>query len=436
MVCRILKMMSKKINRRTFIKAALTTGIALGGGLILGCENTPATSNELKVKFLRQIITKDSTTSRCIMWQTDSPMTEPIVEITVGDEVKKISAKDSTFTDDGTENIQYTAQIDELKPNSTYEFKIVDGDKSTGNFELKTYDENKFSGIIFPDSQSADYEVWGNTAKAAFEKNPDAEFFINMGDIVDNGEDRQQWEAWMTQVEEPLKKIPFVPIMGNHECYTRDWKERYPMAYLNYFATPENDNKFFDRRYYSFDFGAAHFMILDSQWDELETFAPGIIDAQKKWLQKELEGRDGWPIAGSRRDRPTAAELPDSSRQPSRHGCRKRLWSAKKNATSRGDGDRPRFGMCVAGNGGFVHPFRTRTRYHRRCRRRSLPHRRLREAESRNGLGLLPSAFGREGGPHAMCAVRKSPNPMHATVPDVRERHPQIRPRNLCPGGR
>ena len=85
-------MMSKKINRRTFIKAALTTGIALGGGLILGCENTPATSNELKVKFLRQIITKDSTTSRCIMWQTDSPMTEPIVEITVGDEVKKISA--------------------------------------------------------------------------------------------------------------------------------------------------------------------------------------------------------------------------------------------------------------------------------------------------------------------------------------------------------
>lgn len=295
--------MSKKISRRTFIKAALSTGIALGGGFILGCENNSKPPNELNVKFLRQIITKDSTTSRVIMWQADSPMTEPIVEVTVGDEVKKFSAQNSTFTDDGTENIQYTVQIDDLKPNSTYEFKIVDGDKSTGNFELKTYDENKFNGIIFPDSQSADYNVWGNTAKAAFEKNPDAEFFINMGDIVDNGEDRQQWEAWMTQVEEPLKKIPFVPIMGNHECYTRDWKERYPIAYLNYFATPDNDNKYFNRRYYSFDFGAAHFMILDSQWDELETFAPGIIDAQKKWLQKELEEtKKAWKIVCIHRD--------------------------------------------------------------------------------------------------------------------------------------
>ncbi|MBR5913351.1 MAG: metallophosphoesterase family protein [Selenomonadaceae bacterium] len=298
-------MMSKKISRRTFIKAALTTGIALGGGLVLGCggnENTMP-SGKLPVKFLRQIITKDSTTSRCIMWQSDSPMTEPIIEITIGDEVKKIPAQNSTFTDDDTENFQYTAQIDGLKPNSTYEFKIVDGAKSTENFELKTYDENKFKGIIFSDSQSANYEVWGGVAKSAFEKNPDAEFFINMGDLVDNGEDRTQWEAWMTQVEEPLTKLPFVPIMGNHECYARDWKERYPMAYLNYFAVPENDNKYFNRRYYSFDFGAAHFVVLDSQWDELETFAPGIIEAQINWLRKDLENtKKAWKIVCIHRD--------------------------------------------------------------------------------------------------------------------------------------
>ena len=297
-------MMSKKISRRTFIKAALSTGIALGGGLILGCGgNNPKTSNNLQIKFLRQIITKDSTNSRCIMWQSDSPMTEPIIEIKIDDEVKKIPAKDSTFTDDGAENIQYTAQIDGLKPNSTYEFKIVDGEKSTQDFEFKTYDENKFSGIIFPDSQSADYNVWGNTAKAAFEKNPDAEFFINMGDIVDNGEDKNQWEAWMTQVEENLKKIPFVPVMGNHECYSRDWKDRYPIAYVNYFVTPENDNKYFDRRYYSFDFGAAHFVVLDSQWDELEKFAPGVLEAQINWLRKDLEEtKKIWKIICIHRD--------------------------------------------------------------------------------------------------------------------------------------
>lgn len=296
--------MSKKINRRTFIKGALASGIFLSGGMIVGCGSEKIGGEKiLDVKFLRQIITKDSTTSRCLMWQSDSPLNAPIVELKVGDDVRQISAIDSTFTDDDTENFQYTAQIDDLKPNSSYEFKIIDGDKSTGNFELKTYDENKFKAIIFPDSQSADYKVWGDVAKSAFEKNPDAQFFLNMGDLVDNGEDRQQWEAWMAQVEEPLQKIPFAPIMGNHECYTRDWKERYPIAYINYFAVPENDNKYFDRRYYSFDFGAAHFMILDSQWDELEVFAPGVVDAQKNWLRQELqETKKPWKIVCVHRD--------------------------------------------------------------------------------------------------------------------------------------
>ena len=297
--------MSKKISRRTFIKAALTTGIALGGSLIVGCDggDVPKNSNGLDIKFLRQIITKDPTTSRCIMWQSDSPLNEPIVEVTVNGDVKKFPALNSTFTDDGKENFQYTAQVENLSPNSTYEFTIIDGDKSTGTFEIKTYDENKFSGIIFPDSQSADYNVWGNTAQSAFKQNPNAEFFINMGDIVDNGEDSAQWEDWMTQVAEPLQKIPFVPVMGNHECYTRDWKERYPIAYLNYFAVPENDDKYFNRRYYSFDFGAAHFVVLDSQWMELDDFAPGVIDAQKKWLQEDLlNTKKAWKIICIHRD--------------------------------------------------------------------------------------------------------------------------------------
>ena len=299
-----MKIISKKISRRNFIKAAFTTGLALGGGLIVGCGNeTPAPPSTLKINFLRQIITKDSTNSRCVMWQTDSPMTEPVLELISNGETEKIPATNSTFTDDNHETIQYTAQIEKLKPNAEYEFKIVDGNKSTETFTLKTYDEKKFKGIIFPDSQCADYDVWGGVAQAAFQQNPDAEFFLNMGDIVDNGEDRAQWEAWMVRVEEQLQKIPFAPVMGNHECYTRDWQERYPIAYLNYFAVPANDDKYFDRRYYSFDFGAAHFVVLDSQWLELDAFAPGVIEAQKKWLQKDLaETKKSWIIVCVHRD--------------------------------------------------------------------------------------------------------------------------------------
>jgi len=295
-------MFNKKISRRNFIKGTLASGIMLGGGLIIGCENS-STSGTLKVKFLRQIITKDSTSSRCIMWQSDSPLTAPTVLIDVDGDLKKFPAQDAAFTDDGMDFIQYVAQVDGLKPNSEYTFKIVDGDKSTGNFTLKTFDENKFKGLIFTDSQSADYSTWGGVAKSAFEKNPDANFFINLGDIVDNGEDHSQWEVWFTQAESLLKSMPFAPVMGNHECYSRDWQERFPVSYLNLFAVPDNGDETFNRRYYSFDFGAAHFAVLDSQWIELDAFQPGVLDAELYWLVDDLKAtKKTWKIVCVHRD--------------------------------------------------------------------------------------------------------------------------------------
>lgn len=282
----------KKINRRTFIKAA---AILTGGTFFAGCnDNLREVEKNLDVKYLRQIITADSSKSRCIMWQSDSKLNAPAVEINGA----KIPAVDSTFTDDGQEIFQYTAQIENLSPAAEYHFKIVDGENFSENFNFKTSSDKNFKAIIFSDSQSADYKTWGEVARAAFQKNPDAEFFIDLGDIVDNGEDRFQWQNWFNEIETPLKNLAFVPVLGNHECYSRDWKVRFPAAYVNYFAVPDNGTKDFSRRFYSFDYGAAHFVILDSQWDELEKFAPNLIDTQKKWLREDVaKTSKKWKIA-------------------------------------------------------------------------------------------------------------------------------------------
>ena len=308
----------KKISRRNFIKTALTSGLVIGsGGLFSGCnEISRSASNslheleekitgDLNIKYLRQIITENSSTSRCIMWQSDSKMNAPTVEIKIknSDDVKKFSAVESFFKDDGEEILQYTAQLENLSPVTDYEYRIIDGEHGTDFFSLKTSSDKKFKAIIFPDSQSANYNVWGDVAKVAFEKNPDAEFFINVGDIVDNGEDSSQWRAWMEKVSEQMKKIPFVPVMGNHETYSRDWKVRFPVAYINYFAVPDNGVENFSRRFYSFDYGAAHFVILDSQWDELEKFQPNLIETQKNWLREDLaKTSKTWKIAFIHKD--------------------------------------------------------------------------------------------------------------------------------------
>ena len=286
----------KKINRRTFIKAAAI----IGGGLFAGCGVEETFKNNLRVENLRQIITADPSKSRCIMWQSDSPLKNPAIEIKLKNsaDVINFSAIDSTFTDDGEKVFQYTAQIENLAPDSNYEYRIIDGENGTDFFPLKTSADKKFKAIIFPDSQSADYDVWGGVAKMAFEKNSDADFFVNLGDIVDNGEDKNQWQAWMEKVSAQMKKIPFVPVMGNHETYSREWKVRFPTAYINYFAVPDNGVENFARRFYSFDYGAAHFVILDSQWEELEQFQPNLIETQKIWLREDLaKTSKTWKIA-------------------------------------------------------------------------------------------------------------------------------------------
>ncbi len=303
-----------KINRRKFIKNALTGGLVIGSAFLTGCSEISRTAensihdlekkftSDLNAKFLRQIISADNSTARCIMWQADSKLNFPKVEVKLknSDATEIFDAQESFFAEDNEEILQYTAQIKNLKPSSEYQYRILDGEHCTEFYDLKTSTDKKFKAIIFPDSQSADYKVWGGVAKVAFEKNPDAEFFVNVGDIVDNGEDTSQWHAWFNQVDAQLKKLPFVPVMGNHETYNRAWQVRQPVAYLNYFAVPENGVKNFSRRFYSFDFGAAHFVILDSQWEEL---GKEIIEVQKNWLREDLaKTAKSWKIAFIHKD--------------------------------------------------------------------------------------------------------------------------------------
>ena len=259
--------------------------------LLTGCKKIKEVPEKiLEVKFIRQVITKDISTTRLIMWQADEPLENPFVEVKSGNATKNFPAQELFFVDDGKKIIQYAAQIE-----IGDEYRIVDGDATSYWYDLKNISDGKFKAIIFPDSQcSGSYDTWGGVAGSAFAKNQDAILFVNVGDLVDNGEDFAQWEGWLAHIKQFSPEIVFAPVMGNHETYSREWTFRTPVAYLNYFATPDNGFENFSRRFYSFEVGAAHFAVLDSQWDELGT---EIIDVQKNWLRQDLNSTDKpWKI--------------------------------------------------------------------------------------------------------------------------------------------
>ncbi|MBR2179004.1 MAG: metallophosphoesterase family protein [Selenomonadaceae bacterium] len=309
----------RMMNRRKFIKAAIGSGFLLASGNIFsGCgevldgDGTTGKSDkiaDLEVNHLRQIITSNANETRCIMWQSNDILMNPAVEVKANDldNTYTFAALDCSFTDDDHINNQYSARVEGLNVGTSYQYRIVDGDHCSAWHNLKTTEGKSFKALIFPDSQCADYSVWSKVAKSAYSRNEDAAFFVNVGDIVDNGEDWTQWKAWFEGASTFLDKIPFVPIMGNHECYNRQWQTRLPEAYLKYFEVPSNGNEKFERRYYSFDYGDVHFAILDSQWDELNTINSGagdeLIRAQQEWLRRDMSNTSKkWKIVFIHKD--------------------------------------------------------------------------------------------------------------------------------------
>lgn len=240
---------------------------------------------------IRQVITADSTTSRTFMWQSDYAEENPVVEYRqAGDDttIMQLPASSDAFSDDGVTTYIHTAAVTDLKPGTAYEYRVGAGDKRSDWQSFHTAQGHDFKALIFPDSQSSDYSVWAATAQPAWQRNQDAQFFINMGDLVDNGQDHYQWNAWFDVVGDMIARIPVVPLLGNHETYDKDWKVRMPEAYLHLFALPRIDREKYQNQFYSFDYGDVHFVVLNTQSQELADFEPSLDEDEVAWFKEDM----------------------------------------------------------------------------------------------------------------------------------------------------
>ncbi|WP_370843321.1 fibronectin type III domain-containing protein [Megasphaera sp.] len=240
---------------------------------------------------IRQVITADSTTSRTFMWQSDYAEENPVVEYRQAgddDSLMQLPASSDAFSDDGVTTYIHTAAVSDLKPGTAYEYRVGTGDKRSDWQSFHTAQGHDFKALIFPDSQSSDYSVWAATAQPAWQRNQDAQFFINMGDLVDNGQDHYQWNAWFDVVGDMIARIPVVPLLGNHETYDKDWKVRMPEAYLHLFALPRIDREKYQNQFYSFDYGDVHFVVLNTQSQELADFEPSLDEDEVAWFKEDM----------------------------------------------------------------------------------------------------------------------------------------------------
>jgi phosphodiesterase/alkaline phosphatase D-like protein len=109
------------------------------------------------------------------------------------------------------------------------------------------------------------------------EKKPD--IVLITGDVVTNG---NNYEDWGRDFFEPANKLfantPVYIAIGNHEKNAH-W-------FYDFVSYPEQEN------YYSFDYGNAHFTIVDSNKADLKNidtsdYCPG--SPQYEWLKEDLK---------------------------------------------------------------------------------------------------------------------------------------------------
>lgn len=239
---------------------------------ILECEALLAGDVPFHIKpYVSQV----TSTSASIFWvsQGENPVSTVAVHSVVigaGDALEPVDVATVPLQD--TICHLHTATLKDLRPNTSYSYQIVCGESQvSGEFKTAPQAGSAFSFCLIGDTQSYHEGLQPLLDAMAKER---TDFVLHVGDITDRG---NLWGEWRASFFDPgwnyLKRQTFWPVYGNHDGGP-------------YFPALFNLRK---QYWYSFDWGDAHFIVLDSYG--AGSGGPGR-KAQLAWLEQDLQAND------------------------------------------------------------------------------------------------------------------------------------------------
>ena len=197
-----------------------------------------------------------------VCWVSDAPTMGTVTVAGVAE-----TGKDAATTQ------YHRVTLKGLKPYTHYTFSVsCDGQTKTGGFTTAALAGQPFKFVAYGDNRTQP-EIHAAVLKRMSLFHPD--FIIQTGDQVANGTVEAQWDEFWQAAGAALSQTAYYPSLGNHE--------RKGAPYFRYFGMPAE---------YSFDYGDAHFIGLDSNRPEAE------YAAQQAWLEKDLKAHQNakWRI--------------------------------------------------------------------------------------------------------------------------------------------
>lgn len=235
--------------------------------------------------------TGDSQTTQAIAWRTGSAVT--------GSKVQYMQESEKTGDFSGAmetpavcsevcaEYKHFEAELVNLVPDTTYVYRV--GSENSWS-EAKTFttaaDTDKFSFMYMGDvhigyDQNSS-SVWKQLLDQALTNYPNLKFALQGGDLINETTDYGQWEEFFNTEAGVFDRIPFMTAIGNHEFEDAS-------IYLKSFALPQNGPEGLKEHHYSFDYGTAHFVVLDSN---LMGSEGELSKAGQSWLESDLQNSD------------------------------------------------------------------------------------------------------------------------------------------------
>lgn len=192
----------------------------------------------------------------------------------------------------------HVAHLSGLAPGTAYNYTVV-----TSGVDLTASDALSFHTDAGPSAPSIRVLVFGDSGNGAYWPaqlrlrnamlNRPFDLALHTGDVAyPHGSYHQLITYFFDVYQDIISRVPFFLSMGNHDYETLN-----NQPYLDDFYLPENAPASAAERYYSFDFGPAHFVSLDTEILSRYQLDPTAAQAMLDWLSADLAAtQQTWKI--------------------------------------------------------------------------------------------------------------------------------------------
>ena len=263
-------------------------------------------------------VTEDMTTSMAVNWRTDS--TESISKIqfakensmyNIGQDALEILANSEELRYKDVSHWYHAIVLRDLLPNTMYAYRVGNGSKWSEwmNFKTASKDNSPLKFIYFGDVQSSIKSLWSRVAKKAIRELPESQFIVYGGDIVNRGNNLNEWEDWFAATGGVHQNVPIMPASGNHD-HGDDSNNKYGISVFwnKQFNLPKNGIESLTETSYFVNIQNVKFIFLNT---EMFNTDESIKKDQVKWLEDVLKSnKEDWiilvmhhPIYSTKRNR-------------------------------------------------------------------------------------------------------------------------------------